>query len=319
MKSKLAALLLAAIVLSVAARADDPRTRDYSGIDEWALKTSGLARSPEALAERLARPAQDDFDKARALFRWMAANIAYDVDAFLTGLPGPATAEDTLRTGKSVCQGYSSLFERMAQAVGLEVVTITGWGKGWGYVPGQALGRPNHAWNAVRIAGRWYLFDATWGAGYVNETKQYVAQLRDLYFLTPPEQFVTNHLPLDPSWQLLMTPVSGEEFVARVRAEPEFFRHGLRLLTHQNGVVESGLQLHMAFTAPPEVRMLAQISADGRDLTREPLTGQRDDDQIGFELSFPGAGSYDVGFYATSGDQYSVHDCVVKYRVNVTP
>jgi transglutaminase/protease-like cytokinesis protein 3 len=319
MRGKLAAVLLGAIILAVAARADDPRTRDYSAIDEWALKTSGLASSPEALAERLVRPAQDDFDKARALFRWMAANIAYDVDAFLTGIAGPATAEDTLRTGKSVCQGYSSLFERMAKTVGLEVVTISGWGKGWGYVPGQVLGQPNHAWNAVRIAGRWYLVDATWGAGYVSEARQYVPQLRNLYFLTPPEQFVTNHLPLDPAWQLLMNPVSAEDFVARVRAEPEFFGHGLGLLTHKNGVVESGLQLHMAFTAPPEVHMLAKIRAHDRDLTPEPLAGQRDDDQVGFDLEFPGPGSYDLSFYATSGDQYSTHDCVVKYRVNVTP
>jgi transglutaminase/protease-like cytokinesis protein 3 len=315
-----AALLLAGAVLPAVCAADDPRTRDYSAIDEWALNVPAVeCQSPERLAAYLVQPAQDDFDKARALFRWLAANIVYDVPSYLAGVLPPAGVGNTFQSGRAVCEGFSSLFEQMGKAVGLEVVTIHGWGKGYGYTPGQVLGQENHAWNAIRVGEEWYLLDPTWGGGYVNEARQYVQDFEAFYFLTPPDQFLYSHLPTDPRWQLLQEPVSAETYSALVRPQPDFFDHGLELLSHREGLIRTNGQLTLALRAPDGVFMLAKVLSGGRDLTPRPLSGKREGDQIGFDLPLQGPAVYELKLYATTGDEYGMYDHVVKYRIDVTP
>ena len=300
------------------ALADDPRTRDYTAIDAWARQAPAAeAESPARLAQYLARPARDDFDKARALFTWLATHIDYDVAAFLSGQPSSNAAGDVLRSGRSVCQGYSNLFEQMAEVLGLEVATIQGWGKGYGYQPGQALGDTNHAWNAIQIGDAWYLLDATWGAGYVDGAQQYVRKFEPFYFLTPPDQFSYSHLPEDEKWQLLDPPLTVDEFVTRARMEPSFFRLGFGLDTHPEAVIRTGPKLHLAFTAPEEAFMLAKLTLDGRDLTEKPLVGKRDGERIVFDLGFQRTATCELRIYGRTGDQAGMYDQILEYRLEV--
>lgn len=57
--------------------------------------------------------------------------------------------------GTAVCNGYAQAFTAMAEAAGLEAVMVTGSDSA-----GDTGG--NHAWNKVRIDGRWLLVDVTW-------------------------------------------------------------------------------------------------------------------------------------------------------------
>ena len=54
----------------------------------------------------LIQPAQNELEKARVLFRWIAENIAYDV----TYDHAHQSPEDVLETGTAVCAGYSGLY-----------------------------------------------------------------------------------------------------------------------------------------------------------------------------------------------------------------
>src|SRR5579859_2355769 len=66
------------------------QVEDFTEIDRHALDTPKSAeRSIAGLAAYLIRPARDDREKARALFRWITANIAYDDIAALTGRQRP--------------------------------------------------------------------------------------------------------------------------------------------------------------------------------------------------------------------------------------
>ncbi len=191
----------------------------------------------------------------------------------------------------------------------------------------------------------WHLLDPTWGGGYVNEGGQYVRDFEDFYFLTPPEQFIYSHFPREPRWQLLAEPVSAETFLALVRPQPDFYRHGLELTENREGVIRSTGLTTLAFHAPPEAFMIAKVYSGGRDFTPRPLAyfrtmvealaadgeavGQTDrirlyearheGERIVFELPLQGPASYEVKLYATTGDEYGMYDHVVKYRIDVTP
>lgn len=62
----------------------------------------------------------------------------------------------------------------MYSLAGMECQNITGQAKAAGYYPGcfdsdrLAEGPLEHAWNAVKLQGEWFLSETTWAAGYVG-------------------------------------------------------------------------------------------------------------------------------------------------------
>jgi hypothetical protein len=53
-------------------------------------------------------------------------------------------------------------------------------------------------------------------------------------FFLAPAAFALSHLPLEPNWQLLPSPIADEEFWARPEVGPAFFEAGGQLL-HEAG------------------------------------------------------------------------------------
>jgi len=85
----------------------------------------------------------------------MCSNITYDYK----NLNDPNytlkfSAYAALINKTSVCQGYATLFYRLALEAGLDARVIAG-----------VAGGGNHAWNIVKINGSYYNLDSTWDAG----------------------------------------------------------------------------------------------------------------------------------------------------------
>nr|MBP7965492.1 hypothetical protein [Paludibacteraceae bacterium] len=53
-----------------------------------------------------------------------------------------------------------------------------------------------------------------WAAGYELKGK-YIHQFQDAYFLIPPKEFIKDHMPFDPMWQLVENPLNHAEFIAK--------------------------------------------------------------------------------------------------------
>ena len=185
--------------------------------------------SIEAFSQALAKPYSTDYDKARVLFAWMGTHIRYDFkklenlidNNFKTKTKG-TSKEDAQRkyeemkematvqcfkTKKGVCEDYSHLYKKMCKAINLECEVIEGTAK----MASQRTKDMNHAWNVVKIGGKWQLLDATWGAGYAEDEtfKQYYS---DGFFVVEPRFFILNHLPYDAKWQFLDKTLSKDEF-----------------------------------------------------------------------------------------------------------
>lgn len=211
-------MLLAVLLLSLQmGMANSNPPSDYSKIDAHARNVPAkYARNVEELAQYLSKPAKSDFEKVRSFFVWMSSNITYDVELFRRYRPGTSmniTAEDILKQKKAVCQGYADLFIALCEEEGIVSKMIPGYSKGFGNRNRTDFSTADHAWNAVMLDGKWYLLDATWGAGGLNEKMQYVAQFNEQFFLSDPKVFIQDHMPLYPMWQLLDCPVSMKAFM----------------------------------------------------------------------------------------------------------
>lgn len=176
--------------------------RDFSGPDAVAAAhpTStipGPHRIP-LLAEALCAPFPSLTDKARAVFAWLHHNVVYDTANFFAGtVPRGLGPEDTISRGAAVCEGFADLFAALCTAAGLEVRTVSGYGKGFGFSPTDAgaSADSNHAWNAVRLEGGWKLVDSCWGAGHIAPDRSWVAQFNPSMFTMSNERFGRRHFP----------------------------------------------------------------------------------------------------------------------------
>ncbi len=186
-------------------------------------------------AQKLAGRINADFtkeaDKARAIYTWIGTNIAYDMKAYYSQRNGGVafsytTPEDklakerefrlnlvkkTLRSGKAICEGYTSLFTYLCALTDLQAVIIPGTSKTDYTQIGKLPTASDHTWNAVKINGKWQLIDVTWAAGVViGVDKKFTPNFNDAYFCTDPDKFFLNHFPDDEHW--LLTDRSAQEF-----------------------------------------------------------------------------------------------------------
>ena len=174
---------------------------DFSGIDD-AVRSFPACSSVDELEGHIRAVTTTGWEITRAIYVWLTDNIAYDVKSFFSGRYPDSSPGEVFRTGRSICQGYSELFERLATDRGLQAKTVSGYGKGYGYSPGTHFHATNHAWTAVKLDGTWHLFDATWGAGSVDG-KAFVKEYAEAWFGCDPGLFLYWHLPENPEWELV--------------------------------------------------------------------------------------------------------------------
>ena len=185
---------------------------DFMKMDSHAMKTPAEAEKDiPTLAAYLIEPADNEWEKVRGLYVWVASNISYNMAMYRGRVDYEASAVDALDTRLAICAGYANLLQSLCIEAGLECETISGYSKGLGYEEGGSVEDLLHAWNVVRIDGEWRLFDCTWSSGEVSGIATDGAY-NDYWFNTNPEEFIFSHLPNNPTWQLLDDTVDIERF-----------------------------------------------------------------------------------------------------------
>lgn len=119
------------------------------------------------LLEQLDVFAADDYEKVCAIYDYICETVTYDNWGTLNGDPLIYSAYAALVVKSAVCQGYATLFYRLALELGLDVRVI----------PGTSKNR-SHGWNIVRLGGKYYNLDTTWDAQNAQSGKAYGYFLR---------------------------------------------------------------------------------------------------------------------------------------------
>lgn len=230
-------------------------SQKYNAIDKIVSKYPDFG-STEELAEKIEKDFTSEYDKARAIYSWIALNIDYDFKAFLNP-PQPKSfsyrteaekqkkikqfnddiLQSTFNSRKGVCEGFTLLFSHLASLTGLKSQIIKGDSKNSLSDIGRKKSQTNHAWNMVLITGKWRLIDATWGQGYYSQNKgRMVKDFTPIYFDTPPNYFFAKHFP--ESGTFLNTKLDKNAFLNGPLIYNELIEKDIEIVLPDSGVLE---------------------------------------------------------------------------------
>jgi hypothetical protein len=298
---------------STAESAPTPGPRPWPWTDELhpAVRSipASAERSVRRVAHYLVEQERDPWQLAKAIHDYVADRIAYDAPAYFERRPTSVEAEAVLADRKTVCAGYANLYEAIAKAAGLEVVTIVGRARGF-RADGMGEG---HAWNAVRLGGQWHLVDTTWDAGYVDTV--FHKSYRTLYFLTPPRVFAVRHWPDEARWQLLSPALNAGEYLRIPMMDPEFFAHELELREPDRAEIDARGTVSIRVANPRRRALLANLRRSSSDAGSNCEAAEPTADEVQFRCALPQTGDFDLWLYA-SAERYGSYDGVGHIRVH---
>lgn len=293
---------------------------DFSHIDKRARKIIYHGNSVEELAPMLSQYAHTDLEKARIIYSWITHNISYDVaalsDLFNNDIYPDVSTHAVLTNRTTICSGYAHLYQQLAEEMGLKSLIILGYAKGINYAVGED-NQVNHAWNGVEINGKWYLVDATWGAGIISNN-QFKLKFNPHYFATNPKQFIYSHFPENNRWQLLSQPYTRAEFDALVTVSNTLFEHDIELVSHKNRNISSDGNLNLTLKAPDNVVAIATLQSQDQTLPNNYIFVQKKNDQIKIKASFPTKGNYQLDIFAKPKDNNNNYPLIASYQVKAS-
>ncbi|WP_207431086.1 transglutaminase domain-containing protein [Sabulibacter ruber] len=185
---------------------------NFYSVDQHALGTpKNHHKDVTGLTNYLIKPFDSDIEKARSIYSWIVANIRYDHALAKQKNRKRSSIKLILNKKRAVCLGYSDLYKAMCTIAGIECVVVPGYSRFYNFNAKrkERFTWSDHAWNAVKLTGKWHLLDATWERKEEEKNGKTIGQE---YFLANPKSFVLDHLPENPTWQLLSCPISLNDF-----------------------------------------------------------------------------------------------------------
>lgn len=263
----------------------------------------------QSVARYIAEQESDRYRRIKALHDYVADRISYDTNALRTRSFPAQDAETVFQTRKSVCAGYANLLFALGEAIGEEIVIVSGDARG----QDSGLSGVGHAWNAARINDKWYLLDATWDSGYVNDYK-YTKQYRTDYLFPPPQIIIITHFPDNPDWQLLPEPISRGEFLRQPWIKPPFFAEGMKLIEPQRSQTDVTKLATIKIENPRHQFLMAKYAHKGGQPKKDCEVDRARETCITCE--FPNKGTYEVSLYSSNKQYGSTYDFVGKIEFN---
>lgn len=135
-------------------------------VPESKLKVSKAAQTnPPLLVKELTANVSGETEKFNVLFSWVVHNISYDYRAYFAPGGTYSNIPAILSRKSAICVGYAMLMDSLCKLANIENISVYGYAKDEHFDVHDSLYIDNHAWNAVKLDGLWYVYDVTWSTG----------------------------------------------------------------------------------------------------------------------------------------------------------
>lgn len=124
-------------------------------------------------------------EKVKSVHNWLIANVKYDYKNYLKGkVPAVShTSKGALLKGIAVCDGYSYAFKKFMKKIKVPCQMV------YGYAQGGA-----HAWNKVKLDGKWKYVDVTFDDPIINGKNNNKKPFYNFFLKTRAQMNATHYI-----------------------------------------------------------------------------------------------------------------------------
>lgn len=276
----------------------------YKAVDEFVTKLGSLdSLNVAQIAEALTMKIQDKEQKARALFYWIANNIALDPKAIKINDERKSLPEDVIKQRKATPLGFAKLFQEMSSLANIRCLVVDGYVKKSMDDLNNPSDEINHSWNVVQLGtsrDNWYLVDVARASGTLDKkltlfTKDFTSE----YFFADRNLFNLDHYPDNDAWQLGAGPKTIKEFYTLPLIYNGAYFYNLKKPTPAAGYIKTKSTVKNNFIIPYRaatgISTVSLLIGDGRKQQKpEPMNIAVSEGSIRFNYQFKIPDTYPV-------------------------
>ncbi len=301
---KIVFLLAFAFVISSHTYAQLPNNPEYPAVDNFVKKLGPLTGFNVAvIADTLTRTLTDKKDKARAIFYWIANNIALDPKAIKMNDKRKILPEEVAAARKTTPLGFSLLVQEMCSWAKIRCLSVDGYVKNFPEDINNKADEINHSWNVVQLGQspeEWFYVDAAKASGYLDKKQSvFTKYFTSEYFFAEKSLFNLDHFPDNNAWQLGS---GGPKSIAAFYALPVIsnasYEYGLQKPVPLNGMIKTKSKNAVTFGFNYNGRPISSIDlliGDAKKQPKpEPMNFTANGPTVSFSYKFKSEDSYPV-------------------------
>ncbi|MEP7163810.1 MAG: transglutaminase domain-containing protein [Ferruginibacter sp.] len=295
-------------LFAFASSAINAQGKNFASVDTYVRQLGPLNNLNVAtIADTLTRKFPEKYDKARAIFYWIANNIEIDPKATKANDNKRSDPVDVVQLRKATPTGFALLVQEMCSMANIRCLTADGYVKNNAKDINNKIDEVNHTWNVVQLGQspeQWYYIDAAKASGFTDvKMTGFTRLFTSEYFFADRSLFNLDHYPDNEAWQLGGGPKSLKEFYSLPVISNAAYKYGLQKPKPMNGYVKTRLRVPTSFsftyndTIP--IKNIFLVMGDDKKLLRsEPIDFKDSNGSISFTYKFKIADAYPVRIFA---------------------
>lgn len=183
-------------------------------------KIAGLAskeaKSWTKVARLIGDSCKSELERVYTIYTYIAGSYKYDLNRLKLIQKRKIKRElylsEVIKRKKGVCGDFANLFLTLCDSLEIGCFRVSGYSKTFSIFHPVHKNYFNHAWNVVRVDGKWYVLDVTFGMQHFTNKKLDRNRINYHFLFTDPVKFGMTHLPADPVFQLVNRQRSYKDF-----------------------------------------------------------------------------------------------------------
>lgn len=189
----------------------------FAAVDSKVSSFGALADLNVAqIADVITKPFAGKEEKVRAIYYWIANNIAIDPKKTRAQDIRNSEPEKTIAARNATPLGFSLLVQEMCSDANIRCLSVDGYVNYSAEEIEDGSGEKNFSWNVIQLEqspDKWYYVDACKAAGTLDtKMSVFTKNFTSGYFFARRELFNLDHFPDNSAWQLGKGPKNLKEF-----------------------------------------------------------------------------------------------------------
>jgi len=276
--------------------------KQYENVDLYVKNLGSLpVLNVASIADTLTQKFSDKTLKSRAIFSWIANNIALDPKAVRSNDTKNIQPENVILNRKTTPLGFSTLVQEMCSLADIRCLTVDGYSKFNTDQIGEMPDELNYSWNVIQLGtspSNWYYVDAAKSSGSLDKKfMSFTPLFSDCYFFSEKNIFNLDHFPNNSAWMLGSGSKTVKAFYDLPIIGTASYMYKTQAFFPEQGFIKCNTTKANSFTIrlqnSAEISDVTIIIGDGATLSKpERINFTSSNDEIKFNYTFKKEGEY---------------------------